>query len=124
MDVMISAIAGVVTGAIGSLLAPWATWGVEKKRTRQERRSELIQQARKMLNAPPSNIEFRRSELYSRLRPHLSQQAIDAVEGELDDEGNETIVIVIGEGRGGCINPYAHLVLDEISSLEAKWDLI
>lgn len=124
MDVLISSIAGVITGAIGSMAAPWANWGIEKKRTLQTRRVALIEETRKLLNDPPSRQEFRRSELYSRLKPHLDQKTIKAVEGDRDGRGNEVIVVCIGGGRGGGINPYAHLVLDEVAVLEKKWQLI
>jgi len=37
---------GLVTGAIGSLFAPWANWGVEKRRSRQQCRAERIKEWR------------------------------------------------------------------------------
>ncbi len=84
----------------------------------------LIAEARKMLNEPPSNAEFRISELYSRLRPHLSPRSVQAIEGKSDRFGNEIINVVIGESRGAGVNPYAHLVLDELAELERKWGLM
>lgn len=103
MEVIIAAIAGIVTGAIGSLAAPWANWGVEKVRLRQSRRAALIEEARRALDSPPSNKEFRHSELYSRLRPHLSAKAIEAIEGRRDKKGTEIHAVVIGGGRGGGV---------------------
>ncbi|SLG22561.1 Uncharacterised protein [Mycobacteroides abscessus subsp. abscessus] len=44
-EVMVALIgggAGLVSGAIGSLLAPWSTWGVERNRLKRERRTQLI----------------------------------------------------------------------------------
>ena len=43
---LISGGVGLATGAIGSLFAPWGNWGVEKRRTRQERRAERIKEWR------------------------------------------------------------------------------
>jgi hypothetical protein len=43
---LISGGVGLATGAIGSLCAPWGNWGVEKRRTRQERRAERIEEWR------------------------------------------------------------------------------
>lgn len=37
---------GAVTGVAGSLIAPWANWGVEKKRLKQHRREEHIKEWR------------------------------------------------------------------------------
>jgi hypothetical protein len=34
--------AGLATGVVGSLFAPWASWGVEKRRLQQERRVQRI----------------------------------------------------------------------------------
>lgn len=38
--------AGLATGVVGSLLAPWSNWGVEKRRGRLERRRQLIDEWR------------------------------------------------------------------------------
>jgi hypothetical protein len=37
---------GAVTGTISSLVAPWANWGIEKKRLARERRVERIKEWR------------------------------------------------------------------------------
>ena len=37
---------GAVTGTISSLIAPWANWGIEKKRLARERRVERIKEWR------------------------------------------------------------------------------
>jgi hypothetical protein len=39
---LISGGVGLTTGIVGSLIAPWANWGVEKRRLRQESRVERI----------------------------------------------------------------------------------
>ena len=96
MDVLISSVAGVITGAIGSLVAPWAN-------VQQSHSAALIEETRKLLNEPPSSQDFRSSELFSRLRPHLSLKAIKAVEGETDDKGNEVTVVCMSYGRGGGV---------------------
>ena len=38
--------AGLATGVVGSLFAPWANWGVEKRRQRQANRVERIKEWR------------------------------------------------------------------------------
>jgi hypothetical protein len=39
---LIGGVAGLTTGVVGSLFAPWANWGAEKRRRRQDRRVERI----------------------------------------------------------------------------------
>ena len=46
INAIIAGVVGLVTGAIGSLIAPWIQWGIEKKRQKQNRRIELISEWR------------------------------------------------------------------------------
>lgn len=39
---LIGGAAGLVTGTIGSLLAPWSQWGVEKRRLRRDSRVQRL----------------------------------------------------------------------------------
>jgi hypothetical protein len=48
---VIGGVAGLVTGTAGSLTAPWAQWGVEKRRDRRRRRAELIAEWRAGIDA-------------------------------------------------------------------------
>ena len=43
---LISGGVGLTTGIIGSLFAPWANWGVEKRRLKRQRRVERIKEWR------------------------------------------------------------------------------
>jgi hypothetical protein len=49
LSAIIGGAAGLITGIIGSLFAPWINWGIEKKRKKQDRRAELIKQWREIL---------------------------------------------------------------------------
>jgi hypothetical protein len=69
----IPAVVGLITGAMGSLIAPWVSWGIEKRRSKVEARRRSIADARAELQHKPENKAFRESLLYSRLRPHLSE---------------------------------------------------
>ncbi|HLL74197.1 MAG TPA: hypothetical protein VK421_02955 [Pyrinomonadaceae bacterium] len=46
---IILAVIGVVGGAFGSMFAPWANWGVEKRKQRLAYRRELVVKWREML---------------------------------------------------------------------------
>ena len=125
LDILIPAVAGLISGAIGSLVAPWAQWGIEKKRKKHESRTALIASIREALKDPPSNQDFRVLPIYSQLRPHLSPKAISAVEGEYCNTSKQEVIIVcIGNSRHSGVNPYAQLVLDEVAALERSWDLL
>lgn len=116
LKIVIPAFVGLVSGAIGSLIAPWVNWGIEKKRANLEARRRFIADARAELQHNPDKEKFRDSVLYSRLRPHLSEHTSKEIE-------SDTITIQDG-GRGGGVNNYIPQVLDEIRELESKWRLL
>lgn len=39
---VVGGVAGLATGALASVVAPWVNWGIERRRLRLERRQELI----------------------------------------------------------------------------------
>jgi hypothetical protein len=47
---LISGCTGLATGAVGSLFAPWANWGIEKRRLRHESRVKLIAEWRERVS--------------------------------------------------------------------------
>jgi hypothetical protein len=51
---IVGGIAGVVTGSISAVVAPWANWGIEKRRHSRESRKQIIQSARRIV------VEYRR----------------------------------------------------------------
>jgi hypothetical protein len=122
-EIAIPAVAGLISGAMGSLFAPWANWGVEKKRLQQTARAKLLDEVRAVLLSPPPSEEFRQLPIYSRIRPYLSDDAKKAVDGTFHGLGEEGVIIVTG-GRHAGVNPYAQRVLDELTCLEKKWALI
>jgi len=123
-DIVIPAIAGLITGTIGSMFAPWANWGVEKKRLQQTTRAKLIEEVRTILSDPPGSEQFRTLPIYSRIRPFLSNDTRKAVEGTFEEHKEEIIIVVLGSSRHSGVNPYVQDVLDELSALEIKWGLI
>ena len=46
-DIVIAGIAGFASGDLASISAPWANWGVEKRRLRRQSRVERISEWRK-----------------------------------------------------------------------------
>jgi hypothetical protein len=112
----VPALIGLVSGVIGSLIAPWVNWGIEKRRARLEARRRFIADARAELQHGPEKKQFRESVLYSRLLPHLSDRTIKQLM-------SDAITIQSG-GRGAGVNNYIPQVLDDVRDLEAKWKLL
>lgn len=46
-DILTAGITGFATGGLGTIFAPWANWGVEKRRHRRQTRAERIVEWRK-----------------------------------------------------------------------------
>jgi hypothetical protein len=126
--VIIPALAGLIAGAISSLIAPWVHWGIEKRKLKLKAREELIREAREALESGEySNQQFRHLAIYSRIRRFLSERAIKAVEGKLSENGKgrtEVVLIVAGQGRHSGVNPYRAILLDELTQLEKRWGLL
>lgn len=125
---IIPAFLGLLAGAISSLIAPWVHWGIEKRKLKLKAREDLIRQAREALECGNhTNEEFRHLSVYSRIRPFLSPQAIEAVEGDPSEGApfsQEVVHIVMGNGRHSGVNPFRAQVLDELTELEKKWELV
>lgn len=130
-NIIITAIIGLVTGALGSLIAPWINWGIEKKKLKRQSRESLIKRVRDILTEEDlSNTDFMHTPEYASIKPYLSERAIRAVEGE-PNKGNSlnslntiNVVVVMGSGRFSGVNPFKNNVLDDLVLLERRWDLI
>lgn len=101
---------------IGSLIAPWVSWGIEKRKLKLAARREFVASAREAVKAIDDKNDFREHAIYSQLRPFLSERTRVFLE-------TDTITIQDG-GRGGGVNNYKPQVFDDLHSLERKWDLL
>jgi hypothetical protein len=117
INAIIAGVVGLIAGAIGSLIAPWVQWGVEKCRKKHERRVGLIQRCREIL----SQENFSRSTLlndpiYGALRGLLDEKVLK----EIERPANHFVVSV----NSPTSNSDRDLVLREIAKIEKSWDLI
>ncbi len=117
------AVAGLLSGLIGSVVADWSKWGFESRRDRREARRKLIEQARRVLAEPPPKEVFRETSLYIQLSPHLLAATRAKMIGTLLPEGGEAIEIEL-RGNRAVANPYADAILRDLVALEYKWGLI
>lgn len=113
------AVIGLIAGAVGSLVAPWAKWGIEKAKIRHEPREKFIRDLRREISLESFEIvDFKKSFYYSMLYPRLSKESVKIFEptdfdfDDMDEIGNyiEKDLKVI--------------LLKELGRLEKEWKLI
>jgi hypothetical protein len=115
MELKVAIIAGVVgllTGVVGSLVAPWVQWGIEKRRFRLNRRLGYIKQWRRFVSDDFDQSSFKETRTFKTLRPYLSQDLVTKIEDQ----------DIYASMTGG--DPIRSQLLDEITSLEREWKLI
>jgi hypothetical protein len=135
---IVGAIAGIITGSISSLIAPWANWGIEKRKQKLAYRRELIGKWRKMIqdvlydyNNRVSDYTFRglleEHEDYYSLKPHLNAETINLVtqiggiRNIADPEARRAARTADENSKiGNVINN----LTNEVSKIEREWDLI
>jgi len=106
---IISAIIGLICGAIGSLIAPWVNWGIEKKKIRLEQRKIMLQHVRGELNKYNWNIvNFKYSVEYSMVKEYL----------DID------IVKLIDDCKSGNDSELKNEILNNITRIQHQWGLI
>ncbi|MEE6179212.1 hypothetical protein [Mycobacterium sp. 050134] len=120
---------GAVTGTISSLVAPWANWGIEKKRLTRERRVRRIKEWRDgvenldwaeanhgqegYLTTERISGDVRTKDWWVTLRPEMSPDVLNEVEGLSEQPIHQ---------RHGKISK---LIQHEITRIEReKWKLV
>jgi hypothetical protein len=116
LQYVLPSVLGLIGGVVGSLVAPWVQWAVEKRRGRTDHRRALIKTWRNDFQ----EYDFDRHRLgdsaaYTSLRPHLRAEVREAIE-------KPRTAYVPNEGRGD--NVKQQMLLDEVTRLERKWGLV
>ncbi len=107
-NLVVSIISGLAAGTLASLVAPWANWGVEKRRARLETRRKLIMTVLIDVRERRARQEtLHRDHEFLRLRPHLSAAFVTMAESDqhVDDGAFQTAL------------------LGELARLEREWGL-
>ena len=113
---LISAALGLVTGIVGSLAAPWAQWGIERRRRQLDRRSELITHWRTVLSKNDfERIQILNDPTYGILAELLPKDVSDQLE-----RGNSHLVIVLDSPRDADRTALQR----GIAHIEKRWRLI
>lgn len=116
MEVVISAIVGLIAGVIGSLVAPWVHWAIEKRREGIKYRRETIARWRRAIES----FDFERSNFgntsaYAEMRPHMTRDIIDKFEAQ------RTFFVPPDGGRGDQL--FKQWASDEVARIEREWGL-
>lgn len=119
VPVVAGAVAGAGTGLITSVIAPWANWGIEKKRGQRAARIKLIADGRYMIARrleSETSDEMVYDPAYAALRPHLTDERRQRIE--------RTHQLVIRAGVRGLPADDALLAVSEqLDELERGWGL-
>ncbi len=121
MEVVISAGAGLLAGIVGSLVAPWVHWGIERRRAQMNGRRELITSARETMTNQDDMLSFIQSDAYHQLKPFLSNET-----NMFLADGPSHIMINQHGGDHGVVRivTYQEMVRKDLSELERKWKLV
>jgi len=143
---VIGGVAGVVTGGLASIVAPWANWGVDKRRERQQDRRALVASWRAGLmefdrryqGGPWSVGDFqgllRSADWYGTLRRYLPDALRDEIEkgpaSHLSEgqraglTSNATVVVSMDPHLGGQFrHPYTRKLETEVDRIADGWKI-
>ena len=146
MVALIGAIAGLISGTIASLIAPWINWGVKKKKFRLEERRKLLKEIREIIIKEYEAHEKFTKELalnpdstkqkifyptaityYDTLNKHSQfQRLIPFIHNDTINLLKKSKLLSLadrGSALGEMPKPYENL-MQSLSSIENKWDLI
>jgi len=116
---IIGGVAGLVTGVIGSLVAPWANWSIEKRKQKLVYRRQLISEARQAIAGSLSQA----------LNPDKDKPPLSSSLFIARIAAQKEVVSIFPDILSEPIpnNSKPHLVaynlLNKIAKLEKEWDL-
>jgi hypothetical protein len=128
--VVLPPLLGLLAGTIGSLVAPWVNWGIEKRRIKDQHHRELVANWRVLLHdvtdmgayeaKKPGDIgipwfilRVKNHPYYPSLQPHLRDVTLEA----LEQTG--------GKPWDAAIVQYTYgLLLEDVNTAEREWDLV
>ena len=114
MEYILPALLGLLSGAVGSLIAPWIHWSIEKRKLNRIRKEELLNFIREfVLNTDPREIKFLNSSKYIEIRKYLSEEFVKKLENKSVTE------FTTNEYR----STYQNQFLAEVDRIEKDWGL-
>lgn len=111
--IVVSATAGLVSGVIGSLIAPWVSWRIERVRLKTEYQRKRIADWRAAIEKAQSFDEFKYTSTFAEIRQHMSKPDLDSL-----------FTAWITSGSGNTEKMKLAKLLEEVNKVEKKWNLI
>ena len=116
IQLIISGVVGLITGAIASLIAPWVKWGIEKKKIQLDKKRQIIEEFRNILN----DYGFDRKKLinnpnYRSIREFLHKESIKDLE--------TTMPALRGVMGNDAMDHDKDRMYKALSELEQKWGI-
>ena len=108
---------GISGGVMGSIVGPWVSWGIEKKRLLREDRKEKLRSWRTYLEGRVSEGGYKHATAWAEMRPYLSESTVRKVE-----QYNDWTNILTN-----LMTSFADLrqaALVDLAKLEKKWNLL
>ncbi|ORW28187.1 hypothetical protein AWC19_27515 [Mycobacterium palustre] len=111
---VIGGLAGLTSGAVGSLIAPWANWSIEKRRLERQRRYDLLKSWRDGIAGMEGHdhSKYIASGWYETLRPYMWENTRRRLEAP------RTVFVPADSGRG-----IRDLFTREVDRIEQAWGL-
>jgi hypothetical protein len=121
LTIIVSVISAIIAGVSASFIKPLVDWDIKKKEIRLKERIDLIKNVRQYVICDECNRTiFRETGLYSRIRPFHTKKTIESIESDIDKIDFNDVDYCRGSGYMYLKN----MILDELTSLEIKWNII
>lgn len=118
MQELIAAVIGLIAGCVGSLIAPWVHWGIEKRRLQIQARRQLIDEAREYVGSKQfGGPQFERKTWFAQLRGELHTDTKSKIENFRERSG------AAGDATEFRETLRRELFV-ELDRIERKWKLI
>jgi hypothetical protein len=116
-DKVLVAALGLISGAIGSLIAPWVNWRIAKKKLIHDRRIKLVDEWRTFIESFDfENDRFGNTTVYAAMRPYMEAEVVRKFEAK------RTFYVTSDDGRGGEL--FKHWASDQVGKIEKDWGLV
>jgi hypothetical protein len=113
LSIVISAAVGLVSGAIGSLVAPWINWRIEKVRLKTEYQRKRIEEWRAAIEQANSFEDIRYTSAFAEIRQHMNKADLDRL-----------FTVWISTGDINTEKLKLSKLLEVVNEVEKKWKLI
>ena len=79
-SILVPAVSGLLAGIVGSLVAPWVNWGIEKRRMKFKRRQDIVDRCREHAKKFQDLEQLCNSPEYVYIRPFIDGKILECIE--------------------------------------------